>query len=153
MSEKRVVLRDVTADNWEDVVDLELEPEQREFVADNAYSLAESKFNPYCVPKAIYAGKTLVGFAMYESNGDDDQPHSYAINRLMVDRRYQGKGYGRKAMGLILEELGKDARLKRISVCYVAENEVSRRFYAGFGFREAGLDEDGEMQAVLRIKG
>ncbi|MFM1815589.1 MAG: hypothetical protein RLZ98_2284 [Pseudomonadota bacterium] len=150
MSDDRVVLRDVTADNWEEVVELELAPEQRDFVASNAYSLAESKFNPYAVPKAIYAGKKLVGFLMFESLGDEDRPHDYFIYRFMVDRRHQARGYGRAAMKLLLEELDKDARLRRIRICYVPANEVSRSFYASFGFRETGQDEDGEMQAEIR---
>lgn len=149
--ETTIVLRDVTADNWEDVVDLELESGQRDFVADNAYSLAESKFNPYAVPRAVYAGAQLVGFAMYESLGDEDRPNDYAITRLMIDRRFQGKGYGRQTLQLVINEIRKDALLNRVVVCYTPENDVSRQLYASFGFVEAGLDEDGELQAELKL--
>ena len=81
---KKVRLRDVTADNWEEVVDLEVSDEQEDFVADNAYSLAESKFDPYVKPRAIYAGKRVVGFLMYESLESDGRPHDYSIYRLMI---------------------------------------------------------------------
>ncbi len=150
MTDKSVVLRDVTGDNWEDVVALEVLPEQSDFVASNAYSLAESKFNPFAVPKAIYAGKKVVGFLMFESLGDEDRPHHYFIYRFMIDRRYQGRGHARAAMQLLLDEIRKDAKLKRIRICYLPDNTVSKKFYAAFGFRETGVNEDGEMEAELR---
>jgi diamine N-acetyltransferase len=105
---KKVRLRDVTADNWEEVVDLEVSDEQEDFVADNAYSLAESKFDPYVKPRAIYAGKHVVGFLMYESLESDGKPHDYSIYRLMVDKRHQGRGYGRAALELAIDEIKQD---------------------------------------------
>src|SRR5829696_5393351 len=60
-----VKLKDVTADNWEAVVDLELSAEQEDLVASNVYSLAESKFDPDARPRAVYAGRRVVGFLMY----------------------------------------------------------------------------------------
>jgi diamine N-acetyltransferase len=145
----RVKLMDVTVDNWEEVCELELDPEQAHLVASNAYSIAESKFNPYCHPRAIYAGKKLVGFLMYESLEEDNEPHDYSIYRFMIDRRHQGKGYGRQAFKQALKEIGNDPELDTVYVCYLPDNEVSRRFYASFGFEETGLDDDGEMIAEL----
>jgi diamine N-acetyltransferase len=145
----RVKLMDVTVDNWEEVCELELDPEQAHLVASNAYSIAESKFNPYCHPRAIYAGKKLVGFLMYESLEEDNEPHDYSIYRFMIDRRHQGKGYGRQAFKQALKEIGNDPELDTVYVCYLPDNEVSRRLYASFGFEETGLDDDGEMIAEL----
>ena len=146
---KKVRLRAVDADNWEDVAELKLSPEQQEFIASNLWSIAESKFNAYARPRAIYAGKKVVGFLMYESLDDDDAPNEYSIYRFMVAKKHQGKGYGRIAMTLALKEIAEDRDLKRITICYVPENERARAFYASFGFREVGLDEDGEMIAEI----
>jgi len=60
-----VTLRPVTADNWKQCVGLSVEPEQKLFVAPNAYSLAEAAYEDGCVPLAIYHDETMVGFAMY----------------------------------------------------------------------------------------
>ena len=60
-----ITLRDVTRDNWLDCVRLKVDDSQAGFVAPNAYSLAESKFETHAVPLAIYAGERMVGFAMY----------------------------------------------------------------------------------------
>lgn len=148
---KKVRLRDVTADNWEEVVDLEVSDEQEDFVADNAYSLAESKFDPYVKPRAIYAGKRVVGFLMYELLESDGRPHDYSIYRLMIDKRQQGKGYGRAALELAIDEIRQDRHVNRITISYVPGNPVSKRFYGSLGFQEVGLDEDGEMIAELAM--
>jgi diamine N-acetyltransferase len=146
---KKVKLRDVTAENWEAVAELEVADEQRDLVASNAYSIAESKFDPYVVPKAIYAGKRPVGFIMWESLQGDGKPHEYSIFRFMIDRRQQGKGYGRAALIKAIEEIRKDTSVRRITISYVPGNTVSKRFYESLGFAEIGVDEDGEMIAQL----
>jgi diamine N-acetyltransferase len=146
---KKVSLHEVTADNWEQVADLKIDKHQEEFVEDNAWSIAESKFNSYAVPRAIYVGKRPVGFIMWESHAEDGGPHDYSFNRLMIDKDHQLKGYGRKAMDQALAEIRKDRHVRRIVIYYVPENAVARDFYASFGFRELGIDEDGEMVAQL----
>lgn len=147
----RISLRDVNAENWEEVIELEVTDEQEDYLASNLYSLAESKYNPYAVPMAIYAGKRMVGFLMYESLTDDGEPHAYSLYRFMIDERYQGKGYGRASLLALLKHIGKrDTRLTRITVCYEPENTPAKKLYASLGFREIGLDEDDEMIAEIR---
>jgi diamine N-acetyltransferase len=146
---KKVRLRDVTADNWEEVVDLKVSKDQKGFVASNAYSIAESKFDPHVKPRAIYAGKRAVGFLMYETLHYEGKPHDYSIYRLMIDKRQQGKGYGRRALEQAIDEIKQDAHARRITICYVPGNRVSQQFYGSLGFKEVGLDEDGEMIAEI----
>jgi diamine N-acetyltransferase len=148
---KDVKLKDVTADNWEAVVDLELDDQQQELVADNAYSLAESKFNTAARPRAVYAGKRIVGFLMYETLEAEGKPYEAVIYRFMIDRKQQGKGYGRAALARAIDEIRRDARVKSISINYMPDNPVAKQFYASFGFVEVGHDEDGEMIAQLAI--
>jgi hypothetical protein len=65
MSDK-VKLKKVTADNWEEVVELELRGKQEDLVASNLYSVAEAQFDPDARPRAVYAGKRVIGFLMYD---------------------------------------------------------------------------------------
>jgi diamine N-acetyltransferase len=145
---KTITLKPVTRRNWEAVVDLKVAPDQRGLVASNAYSLAESKFDSAAQPRAIYAGKRLVGFLMYDISGAKKKAFIY---RFMIDHRRQGQGYGHAAFAAALKEIGKIAGVKKISVCYMAGNRVARMFYSGFGFREVGRDTDGEMVAELKL--
>jgi diamine N-acetyltransferase len=147
-----VTLKDVTADNWEDVADLEVTDEQDDFLDDNAYSIAESKFNPYARPRAIYAGKRLVGFLMYETLEEEDRPNEVMIYRFMIDRRQQGKGYGRAAFGKAIDEIKRMPNIRKIQVCYKPENAPAKTLYAGYGFSEVGRDEDGETIAELSLR-
>jgi diamine N-acetyltransferase len=146
---KGVRIAEVTAENWRAVAGLELDDEQKEFVASNVYSLAESKFDPSARPRAIYVGKRVVGFLMYDLV--EDQPPETTIYRFMIGKTQQGKGYGRAALECVLEEIRRIPGIAKISICYIPKNPAAKRFYASFGFVEIGADEDGEMIAELAL--
>ena len=141
-----VKLADVTAKNWHAVIRLKLDPAQEELVASNRYSLAQSKFDPFARPRAVYAGGRVVGFLMY-----DVVEGEATIYRFMIDRRHQTKGYGRRALAKALDEIKAIPHVRKISIGYVPENPVAKSFYGSFGFVEVGLDEDGEMIAELAL--
>jgi diamine N-acetyltransferase len=69
----------------------------------------------------------------------------------MIDRKYQGKGYGRIALSKALEEIRAIPGVNRISILYMPKNPIAKPFYASFGFVEVGRDRDGEMIAVLKL--
>lgn len=148
---KKVSLKDVTTDNWEAVVELELDADQEDLVASNLYSVAESHFDPDARPRAVYAGKRVVGFLMYDVQRTKEKSREASIYRFMIDRRQQGKGYGRAALGQALEEIRAIPRVRRVSIRYMPENPVAGPFYASFGFKEVGRDRDGEVIAMLKL--
>src|SRR4030095_4038276 len=100
-----VRLENVTVRNWRAVARLKLAPEQKDLVASNLYSIAQSKFDPNAHPRAIYAGKELVGFLMYNVWGEHDQTREASIYRFMIEREQQGKGFGRAALAKALDEI------------------------------------------------
>lgn len=145
-----VTLEPVGKANRPAILGLELLPEQQGFVASNAESLAEARHDDEAIARAVVAGGRVVGFLMYSApNGDDEA----IIYRFMIDRREQGKGLGHAAVAKALEEIDLLGHIRRVSICYEPENEAARRLYAGFGFVEQGLDEDGEMIALLELGG
>ena len=146
-----VTLRDVTARNWRAVARLELDPAQEDLVASNLYSLAEARFDPSARPRAIYAGKRLVGFLMYDIAETADGQCEAAIYRFMIDRKHQGKGYGRGALAKALDEIRDIAGVRKVVIGYMPENPITKAFYASFGFVEVGYDEDGEVIAELAL--
>ena len=141
-----VELRDVTAKNWRAVARLELAPDQKDLVAGNLYSIAESKFDPNARPRAVYAGGEPVGFLMYDASDD-----AALIYRFMIDRRHQGKGYGRAALVLAIAEIRAMPDVRKVSISYMPDNKAAQAFYASLGFIEVGVDEDGEMMAELAL--
>ncbi|QRG68442.1 GNAT family N-acetyltransferase [Brevibacillus choshinensis] len=107
-----------------------------EHVTSNAFSLAQAKVEPEWIPKAIYIDDQLVGFTMY---GLEMKNHFYFITRLMIDYRFQGKGYGKAAMLLVIDEL-KSLGLKEIYTSFVPSNEGAKKLYTSIGFRFTGRD-------------
>jgi len=144
-----VELRDVTAGNWQAVVSLELDPGQEDLVATNAESLDDARSDPDARPRVIYAGERIVGFLMYDAGRFGDDPREALIYRFMIDRAHQREGYGRAALAKALDEIRAISRVSKIFISYMPDNPATKPFYASFGFREVGTDEDGEMIAEL----
>ena len=128
------------------VMSLELAQEKVDFVASNSDSLEEADDDVDAQPRAIMLGDRIVGFLMYEAPADDYEARIY---RFMIDRVYQGRGYGKAALREVLAEIGRFGHIRHVSICYDPENKGARHLYRAAGFVEEGLDEDGEMIADL----
>jgi diamine N-acetyltransferase len=139
-----VELREITIDNWRQCVRLKVAPGQEQFVASNAVSLAQSKYETDSVPLAVYDGDTMVGFVMYHPE-DYGMAKIWFIERLMVGADYQGKGYGRTAMQALLERLKAQPGYTAILISFVPENVAARNLYASLGFVDTGEIEEGEI--------
>ncbi len=140
----------VTADWRARVAGLKLAPGQENLVASNAESLEEADEDEDARPRAILAGGELVGFLMYDAESDDGTAQLY---RFMIESDHQGRGYGKAALRAVLDEIRALGHIRRVLICYEPENEGARQLYAKAGFIEDGLDEDGEMIAVLELGG
>ena len=137
-------LREVTANNWREVVSIEPREEQGRFVASVAYYLNLCHYGGVCQPMALYRDDEPVGFAMW---GFDEEEGSHWIGGLVIDAKHQGKGYGRAAMEVILDHLAKQPGYREAALSYEPENTVARRLYAGLGFLETGERADDELVA------
>lgn len=151
-------LQPVTAENWKELIKLKVSDDQTHFVASNLYSIAEAQFGfdddeGHCdfYSFGAYADGQPVGFVMYCLNPEHSRFQVF-IARLMVDQQFQGKGYGREIMQLILDRFREDKRIKNVGISYEPENEVARKLYASLGFVEPGEILDGETLAVLQLK-
>lgn len=145
-----ITLEDITIDNFEALMDMELPEHQHDLLASNAYSIAQAKFYPDYIPRAIYRDGAPADFLLYD-RCSNDRPGEYGIYRFMVDYPLQSQGIGRRAMELVLDEIRANQDAVRITICYHTRNERAKAFYAGFGFREVGTDDSGEMVAEIRL--
>lgn len=138
-----ISLRSIDQSNWEECINLKPKQEQQRFIASNLYSIAEAQFLPDFVTKSIYFEEILVGFAMYGKAPEDS---NYWIYRFMIDNRFQGRGYGKNAMKLIINDVEmKDDRTDILMLGYNPENDSARKFYEKVGFQEVGLAPWGEI--------
>lgn len=152
-------IRPVTRDNWRQLANLKVRDEQTHFVASNAYSIAEAQFGDdepdgshwEMYPFGIYDGETPVGFFMYGYNFAYRDFEAF-ITRLMVDEKYQGKGYGSFGMKTMLETFEADVRIHAVGISYEPENDVARKLYTRLGFVETGQMLGDEVLAVYIIQ-
>jgi diamine N-acetyltransferase len=144
-----VTLEEITAQNFEDYMEMELPEQQRGYLASNAYSIAQARYYDDYIPRGICLEGKPAGFLLYDKQSNNNVGE-YGIYRFMVDFPQQGKGIGRRAMALLLEELKAKPDVKLITICYKPDNANAQAFYRSFGFEETGLDDVGEMIAVIR---
>ncbi len=153
-----VVLKSLGAAEREAVIALSVADHQDDFVATNAESLEEADENPACVPLGIFAsGEPIavdgpaapVGFAMYTLDADDG---NWWIYRLMIDQRFQKRGYGRAGLRAVIERMSAIPGCDAIYLGVVQENQAAAAFYRQEGFRETGQIIDDEIVMRLDLK-
>jgi diamine N-acetyltransferase len=141
-----VTLREIKMANFFECIKLRVADAQKDFVATNVFSLAEAKADRVSNPLAIYADEQMVGFIMYDVNVAEKRGY---ISRLMVDERFQGKGYGRAAISDVVERLKREPGLRDIQTSYHPDNKAAAALYASLGFLETG--EFVDIEVVVRI--
>ena len=103
MSVENVTLRLITKENELECINLKPRDEQMNLVATNSDSLIhaikETTSNPY----GIYAEDQMVGFILFDNEIYSDG--YYWILRLMIDERYQGRGYAKQAIREVINKL------------------------------------------------
>jgi len=163
-----ITLQPITENNFEDVLDLRA---SEEFVATNAYSLAESycdlkeavengeQYQQHCysIPFAIVKDETIVGFLKLGfEDGEDINAGAeiYWLGRFMIDEKHQGKGYGKMAMEVVIDFVKSKPHgyeVKYIYTSVVPNNHIATKLYERVGFVKTGEQLDGEdlMKLVL----
>ena len=133
-----VHLRPVTNENVADCLALEVEEGQTQDVAGNAKSLAQAAVNPALVPLAIYdcaargfvePSTPMIGFVMLELAAGVG-----FILRLMIDKRFQGEGYGKAAMQEVIRRLRLYPEVEMIATSYRRGNEAAASLYQSLNF-------------------
>lgn len=158
-----IELKPVDGDNVWDIVELSVQDDQQNYVATNTDSILEAYTTgiagQIALPFGIYNDNELVGFVMFgfDTDGSVDDPEvavgNYCIWRFMIDKRYQGKGLGKKAVGASLDYL-RTWPCGPADFCWLSyepENEGAKALYQALGFRENGEVCGGEIVAVLDL--
>ncbi|MDO6451427.1 GNAT family N-acetyltransferase [Oceanobacillus profundus] len=144
-----VYLETITKDNWLKAISLRVREDQVGFVASNAVSLAQLNFLENFHAKGIYLDEEMIGFALY---GMDEEDNEYWIYRMMIDQKHQGKGYGVKAIQLIIDDIKtmKEEHHQTITLSYEPVNQHAKYVYEKLGFQDVeGIINEGEQ--VMRF--
>ncbi|MGE7545979.1 GNAT family N-acetyltransferase [Sporosarcina newyorkensis] len=140
-------IREVTTDNWEDIAYLSVNDDQKNFIESNAFSLAQSKFEPEWKSVGLYDEEELIGYAMH---GRDKATNDVWLDRFMIDHNHQGKGYASRFLKHLLIEMQKKYDCEMIYLSIYPDNTKAQRLYEKFGFVLNGkIDNLGEFPCLI----
>ena len=141
-----VELVGITADTVRDVCRLDAGDGGVQ-VAPNAVSIAQAYFHRAAWFRAIHADGGLVGFAMLWDPSLDPQAgeRRFFVWRFMIDARFQGRGHGRAALGLLVEHVRTRPGADALYLSHVKGIDRAARLYRAAGFAYTGEEEDGEL--------
>ena len=146
-----ITLKPIDEGNFLDAFRLELAQGQEAYVSGPIRSLAQAYvYREQCQPFGIYAGDRMVGYVMVIY--DYDIPE-YDIWHMMIDRAFQGRGYGKKAMERCLEYI----RTKpfggsgRVALTCHEGNAAALGLYTSLGFLPTGQQDGEEIELALEL--
>ncbi|HEM5270832.1 TPA: GNAT family N-acetyltransferase [Streptococcus suis] len=140
----------VNKDNFDQVLDLEVAPKDQRRVASVEYSLAQAwlyREEGHLLPYAVKSGQRIVGFVLLSIQEDK----SYYVWRLLIDRHYQNRGYGKEVIRQVIGLAKEDPSCHTITMNYVIGNHKMRYILEKLGFQSVGL-EGQEMKVELIIR-
>jgi diamine N-acetyltransferase len=70
----------------------------------------------------------------------------------MIDRYFQGKGYGREAMQLVIQEIRKRPNINLIKLSINPSNQSAEKLYSELGFVKTGELVEGEEVMCLHFE-
>jgi diamine N-acetyltransferase len=149
MATMAVHLREITAANRAAVQALAVAPEQDEYVGNVEVSIGEAAETPEAAPwyRAVYDDDTPVGFVMISDGITVDDPSylgPYYLWRLLIDRRFQGRGYGTATLDLIVAHVRTSPDARTLLTSHVVGQNSPVTFYQQYGFQLTGQVHEGE---------
>ena len=132
-------LNRVNEDNFNQVIDLKKGTDVADFVDEPIYSLAEAflyKDSSECF--VICKDDSVIGFISIYFGEENCQ-----IINFLVDKDFQGRGYGSEAARLCIDYFVNNFSPKRISLPVHVDNVRAQKFWEKLGFEKSETTEDG----------
>ena len=96
-------------------------------------------------PVGVYDGDALIGFAMYGFFWEYLPFGRLWLDRLLIDKKYQGKGYGKRVVLALLDRLRTEYSCDTIYLSVYETNSHAIHLYQQIGFHFNGeYDTNGE---------
>ena len=141
----KIRLEPVTVASRAAVERLETAPGQEGFVESVAECLAEADRRRCWRPVGVYDGDALIGFAMYGFFWEYLPFGRLWLDRLLIDKKYQGKGYGKRVVLALLDRLRTEYSCDTIYLSVYETNSHAIHLYQQIGFHFNGeYDTNGE---------
>lgn len=144
-------LEKIDDSNYKHCLKLSVGESQKGFICSNAESLAKAYvFYDLIHPFAIFYEDVMVDFVMLRYH---EQNQSYFLWEFMIDKTYQGKGYGKGALKKVIAWVREQKNVTSLVTTYKIENEVAKHLYESIGFKYLSTcEEEQEIDLVLTLK-
>ena len=138
----KLKLVDINEDNWVDFASLSVDESQKHFLASNIGIMARGYIYRSSRAKVIGISNDgkAVGLALVRNM--DEEPACYDLQQFMIDKNYQGNGYGTQALKRILANLEKEHKYDCVEVCVKKDASVALHVYETAGFSDTGYIDD-----------
>ncbi|OUV03158.1 MAG: hypothetical protein CBC40_06120 [bacterium TMED80] len=142
-------LREITSKNLKSIIDLNVKEDQKDYVALNSVSIAQGHYSKSAWFKGIFYDDRPVGFVMLDLIEEENKCFLW---RFMIDREYQGKGFGKIALTQVIDFVRSLNLYTYIATSYVPAENGAGGFYKNFGFieseeitKEFGIEDSDEI--------
>jgi len=149
-------LKEITKANLISIIDLDVSEHQKDQIAPNAVSIAQVHYSKSAWFKGIFNDDIAVGFVMLDLK---IEKNICFLWRFMIDKNYQGKGYGKIALTQVIDYVKSLKMFDEIKTSYVLTDNSAERFYKNFGFikskkviKEFDLEDSGEIGMKYLLK-
>lgn len=132
--------------NFWDATNIGIEKEQNNFVLDAKLSVAMGLMYP---SKRVFVqteGTTTIGLLVLNV---DQKKDDYNIDIIIIDKRFQGKGYGKLMVKWAVDYL-KEHGAKKLTIGVSRENIGAKKIYMNAGF-EPNSVSGGGMELVMKL--
>lgn len=134
----------VNPNNIKQVENLRVNPSQTSYIETVHECILDSKKDKGWKTVGIYDNKTLVGFAMYGYVDGTSSKEAW-LDRLLIDKKFQSKGYGKRAILKLLKIMKKEYNTDKVYLSVYDSNKVAIKIYQKLGFKFNGkYDINGE---------
>ena len=142
-------LREITSKNLKSIINLNVKEDQKDYVALNSVSIAQGHYSKSAWFKGIFYDDRPVGFVMLDLIEEENKCFLW---RFMIDREYQGKGFGKIALTQVIDFVRSLNLYTYIATSYVPAENGAGGFYKNFGFieseeitKEFGIEDSDEI--------
>ena len=143
----------VTSENRKQIEKLKLFPNQKDYIETVKECLIEADESNIWKTVGIYNDQILIGFAMYGFFQEIQSRGQVWLDRLLIDKDYQGKGYGKKAVIKLLRILEDEYKQNKVYLSVYDINKAAIHLYKKIGFYFNGeYDTKGERVMVYEFK-
>lgn len=135
----KIEFRPIDRTNYNECIELNVNENQKRFVAPNQFSLVQAAYESNLYPLAIYNESQMIGFVLYDF---DEELNGWSMSRFMIGSSFQNCGFGKQALKqflLFFKENYPDV-LKLYTSAEV-DNMTAIELYKRAGFKEGNIFE------------